>query len=233
MADLRHIAVLIPAYQPEDRLVVLVGLLHARGFGAIIVVDDGSEARCDAVFSSVQSIATVHLVRHAQNLGKGCALKSGIEYFLNTLPDFVGLVTADADGQHTAPDIERVADAMDDGTGSVAIGVRTFATDVPLRSRFGNVLTQYVFWFATGARLVDTQTGLRAFPKAVLPQLLALKGDRYEYEMTVLAHLCRRGARPIEVPIETVYIDGNNMSHFDPIRDSIRIYSVLARLYFS
>jgi len=60
-----------------------------------------------------------------------------------------------------------------------------------------------------------------------------LEGERYEYEMTVLAHLCRDGRRPLEVPIETVYIDGNKSSHFDPIRDSMRIYFVLLRFFAS
>lgn len=52
-------------------------------------------------------------------------------------------------------------------------------------------------------------------------------------EMTVLVHVCRLESKPLEVPIETVYIDGNRSSHFDPIWDSMRIYFVLVRFYFS
>jgi putative flippase GtrA len=102
-----------------------------------------------------------------------------------------------------------------------------------LRSRVGNGLTRHIFAFVTGAKLMDTQTGLRAFPRAMLPELMVLEGERYEYEMTVLAHICRAGGKPLEVPIETVYIDGNRSSHFDPVRDSMRIYFVLARFFFS
>ena len=233
MDDLRNIAVLIPAWQPEERLVSLVESLIAYGFGAIVVVDDGSHPDRDIVFDSIKSLSAVHLLRHAVNLGKGRALKTGINYFLSELPDFDGLVAADADGQHTAADIVRVAEAMREGGGSVVLGSRSFAKDVPLRSRFGNMLTRYIFGFVTGTRLADTQTGLRAFPKSVLPDLMVLNGERYEYEMTVLAHLCHHGKRPLEVPIETVYIDGNRSSHFDPIRDSMRIYFVLARFYLS
>ena len=75
--------------------------------------------------------------------------------------------------------------------------------------------------------------GCRAFPRSILGELMLLDGERYEYEMTVLAHLCRTGRRPLEVPIETVYIDGNQSSHFDPIRDSMRIYFVLLRFFAS
>jgi len=228
-----HVAMLIPAWQPEERLIPLVDELLASGFGAILLIDDGSPVASAALFDKLQTLPRVQLLRHAVNLGKGRALKTGINYFLNELPGFEGLVTADADGQHTAADIERVARAMLASGGRAVLGSRGFVKDVPLRSRFGNTLTRHIFGFVTGEKLSDTQTGLRAFPRAMLPELMTLDGERYEYEMTVLAHLCRGGHRPVEVPIETVYIDGNRSSHFDPIRDSMRIYFVLARFYMS
>jgi glycosyltransferase involved in cell wall biosynthesis len=228
-----QLAVLIPAWQPEDRLIPLVQELLASGFGAILILDDGSPRASADIFATVQSLPRVHLLRHAINLGKGRALKTGINYFLNELPGFTGLITADADGQHTPADIERVARALLVSETRTVLGSRGFAKDVPLRSRFGNTLTRHIFGFITGEKLADTQTGLRAFPRHILPELMTLEGERYDYEMTVLAHICRTGPRPLEVPIETVYIDNNRSSHFDPIRDSMRIYFVLARFYMS
>jgi hypothetical protein len=64
-------------------------------------------------------------------------------------------------------------------------------------------------------------------------KLAALGGERYEYEMNVLAYLCRHGRRPLEVPISTVYIDENRASHFNPVRDSMRIGFVLLRNFAS
>ena len=224
----KSIAVLIPAREPEERLIALVQEL-AVGFGAVLVVDDGSSDACAAVFEAVARIDGVHMLRHAVSLGKGRALKTGINYFLNELPECTGLVTADADGQHTVADIVRVANGLQSANGRMVLGSRQFAKGVPLRSKFGNVLTRRIFRFATGTKLGDTQTGLRAFPRHLLPELLLLDGERYEYEMSVLAHICRDGKRLIEVPIEAIYIDGNKSSHFDPIRDSMCIYSVLLR----
>jgi glycosyltransferase involved in cell wall biosynthesis len=225
------LAVLIPAWQPEDRLVGLIESLSAAGFGALIVVDDGSSSESQHLFQSIAALPGVHLLRHAVNLGKGRALKTGMNYVLAELPQIQDVVTADADGQHTATDIVRVAKASA-GNG-VVLGTRAFAKDVPLRSRLGNLLTRRIFGFVTGTWLTDTQTGLRALPRSVLPELMTLEGERYEYEMTVLVHLCRNGHRPVEVFIETVYIEGNRTSHFDPIWDSMRIYFVLVRFYFS
>jgi glycosyltransferase involved in cell wall biosynthesis len=226
-------AVLIPARQPEASLTDSVAGLIDAGFGAVLVLDDGSSAACGALFESVAHLPRVYLFRHAVNLGKGRALKTGINAFLSEFPDFTHLLTADADGQHLVADIVRVAQTSVTSANQVVLGVRVFSADVPLRSRFGNLLTRQVFALVTGTKLADTQTGLRAFPRSFLPELMLLEGERYEYEMTVLAHLCRRGNRLIEVPIETVYLDGNKSSHFDPIRDSMRIYFVLARFYLS
>jgi glycosyltransferase involved in cell wall biosynthesis len=230
---LERLAIVIPAWQPEEQLVSLALRLAAGGFGAILVVNDGSDERCSALFNGIASMPRVHILRHAVNLGKGRALKTGINYFLSELREMDGLITADADGQHTPLDVVRVAQALAGAGGRVVLGARTFATGVPLRSRFGNGLTRHLFAFLTGARLADTQTGLRGYPRNLLPELLALDGEGYEYEMRVLAHLCASGTAPVEVPIDTVYIDGNRSSHFNPVRDSMRIYSVLLRFYCS
>jgi glycosyltransferase involved in cell wall biosynthesis len=232
-SSLARIAVLIPARRLEPALAPLVDALLDAGFGAIVLVDDGIPAEDKPAFDALGLKPRLHLLRHAINLGKGRALKSGINRFLTALSDFTGLVTADADGQHSAGDILRVADALLASPGRAVLGCRNLAGDVPLRSRIGNALTCEVFRFVSGHRVSDTQTGLRAFPTALLPELMALPGERYEYEMTVLAHLCLHGATPIEVPISTIYIDDNRSSHFNPVRDSMRIYFVLLRFYTS
>lgn len=223
---------LIPAWQPEERLIPLVSSLIEHGFSSIVIVDDGSDSAHQAIFDTLESMPSVHLLRHAVNLGKGRALKDGLNYILTRLPEIRGVVTADADGQHTVEDIVRVAQSLQK-SGRFVIGSRTFGGNVPLRSRFGNTLTRYVFRFLSGSSVGDTQSGLRGFPRDLISALLPLEGERYEYEMNVLAHLCRHGLPPVEIPIATVYIEQNRSSHFDPVRDSMRIYFVLLRFYTS
>ena len=225
------LAVLIPARRYEPALTPLVDALLAAGLGAIILVDDGSPAEDRPAFAGLADKDRVLLTHHAVNLGKGRALKTGMNCFLHSFPDFLGLITADADGQHTASDIVRIGEALLAHPQRVVLGSRSFAGTVPLRSRIGNSLTRQIFRFASGEPIHDTQSGLRGFPTKQLPELLTPDGERYEYEMTVLAHLCRSGLTPLEVPIATVYIDNNRSSHFDPVRDSMRIYFVLLRYY--
>src|SRR5258707_5647524 len=135
-------AVLIPAYRPEEALVELVRTLTQCLTGPIIVVDDGSGPEFAERFSRIEQILGVHLLRHAINLGKGAALKTGINHFLCTFPNLIGLVTADADGQHAAEDILRVGAQLAVHPGSVILGIRQFDSRVPLRSRLGNKISR-------------------------------------------------------------------------------------------
>jgi glycosyltransferase involved in cell wall biosynthesis len=232
-AGLGSLAALIPAWQPDERMVGVVRALVDAGFGWVVVVDDGSHESCARFFAEVAALERVVVLRHAVNLGKGRGLKTGFNHVLNLGKEVLGVVTADADGQHTPEDIVQVGEALLRSGDRAVLGVRTFEGDIPLRSRFGNLLTRRVFAFLTGTKISDTQTGLRGLPRAVLPGLMALDGERYEYEMTMLAHLCRGGPRPLEVPIATIYIENNRGSHFDPVWDSMRIYFVLVRFYAS
>ena len=204
--------------------------LQSCGFGVVVLVDDGSRSECECVFAEAAALPRVERLQHPVNLGKGRALKTGFQHLLKAHPQMVGVVTADADGQHTAEDIERVALALLASGTRPVLGSRRFdQQNVPFRSRVGNVVARRIFGFLTGVTLTDTQTGLRGLPLALLPELLPLEGERYEYEMTMLAYLCRLGQGPVEVPIATVYLDKNRGSHFDPVRDPMRIYCALLR----
>ena len=118
---------------------------------------------------------------------------------------------------------------LPDGPRAIVLGVRAFAGRVPLRSRAGNILTRRAFRLATGGDVSDTQTGLRGFPAATLPWLLTLPGDRFEYEFRMLLAARSAGLELVEVPIETVYLEGNASSHFRPLADSARIWAPLLR----
>ncbi|MBC5809389.1 MAG: glycosyltransferase family 2 protein [Candidatus Eremiobacteraeota bacterium] len=210
----------------------LVRELLDAGFGHVILADDGSDRDHRAPFDAFSTDGRVRVVRHETNRGKGSTLKTAFRYLLAHVPEAEHVVTADADGQHRASDILAVTTAAREEPGRLVLGSRIFGGDVPLRSRFGNAVTRHVFRAIAGRMLADTQTGLRAFPRAMLEPFVSIRGERYEYEMNVLAHACRT-AFPLEVPIATIYVAGNAASHFDPVRDSMRIYFGLLRFYFS
>lgn len=218
--------ILIPSFQPDARLVHLVrALREADPRRPVLVVDDGSGAAYATLFAEVEASGAA-LVTHERNRGKGAALKTG---FAAAQQRFAGhaVVTADGDGQHTIADIERVAAHL---TGpALVLGVRAFTGAVPWRSRAGNRLTSTAFRLATGRALGDTQTGLRGIPASLLPWAASLPGDRFEYEFRMLLRAVSDGLALVEVPIATVYADGNSSSHFRPLADSARIYAPLLR----
>ncbi len=115
-------AVLIPAYRPGPALVELVERLARSEASAILVVDDGNGPEFADRFRQLQDIPGVRLLQHAVNLGKGAALKTGINYFLCTFSDGAGVVTADADGQHTPGDVLRIGAALQAHPDSLILG---------------------------------------------------------------------------------------------------------------
>ena len=221
--------VLIPAYQPDARLPRLILELHrADPSSKIVVVDDGSGQKFSDIFEA-SATAGAHVISYEHNRGKGYALREGFTWIRDVASDSQEcVVTADADGQHTLNDIFRVGRRCTD-TGKSVLGVREFVGHVPARSRIGNTATSALFWLATGWKLKDTQTGLRAFPVALLPALLEVQGDRYEYELRVLLHLAKFRHPVTQIPIETIYEAGNPTSHFRPLQDSARIWAPLLK----
>lgn len=212
--------VIIPAYQPDEKLLQLLQLIKNRLNCHIIVVDDGSTDTAKHILNRATTYATV--LHHDTNQGKGKALKTALNY-IKKLKITTTIVTADADGQHTVYDIDKVARASIILPSRLVLGVRQFTKDIPLRSRFGNQLTCLLFKLQTGITISDTQTGLRGFHSDLIPFLLNIEGNRYEYEMNMLTKVSQY-YQVTEVPIQTVYIDNNASSHFRPIKDGLLIY---------
>lgn len=223
--------VLIPAYEPDRRLADLVSRL-AEDFRRIVIVNDGSTHGLE-IFAALEPKVEKVLV-HPVNRGKGAALKTGFAYLLETAgadepPD---VITVDADGQHTPADIAKVAAGLRRRRRGLVLGVRGFSGKVPLRSRFGNGWTRGLFHLLTGLRIRDTQTGLRGIPGGLLRRLAAIPGERYDYELLMLVDARDHAEAPLQIPIETVYFDGNATSHFRPLADSIRNHRALIAFRF-
>ncbi len=214
--------VLVPSYEPDERLLRLVDDLAGH---PVIVVDDGSGPAFAPVFAAVAARGAV-VLRHEANRGKGAALRTGFAHIASAFPG-EAIACADSDGQHSPVDILRVARALESGDADMVLGARRFTGRVPARSRIGNSLTTRLFALAARRRLVDTQTGLRAYPARLVPWLLSVPGDRFEYELRLLLRAAAEGMRIEEVGIATIYLDGNASSHFRPLRDSALVYGQL------
>ncbi len=219
---------IIPAYKPDSPLITLVKELTDKDFH-LIIVNDGSGNAFDDTFKACAHPNVTQLI-HAVNLGKGQALKTAFNYFLNNSSiQSIGVVTADADGQHLVEDIVNVSEALTRHPLALNLGVRNFSKGVPFRSRFGNNLTRYIFKFLIGHSLSDTQTGLRGIPRGFLNSLLKTNSNGYDFELDMLISAAKQKIKMREVPIQTVYKENNKSSHFNPLVDSFKIYFVFFR----
>ncbi|MBP5288918.1 MAG: bifunctional glycosyltransferase family 2/GtrA family protein [Clostridia bacterium] len=219
--------VVIPAYKPDEKLPGVIRGLRDAGVTDVLVVNDGSGPDFDPVFREVESLGCTLLV-HEVNRGKGAALKTAFRYLSEKNRETV-ICTADADGQHLPKDIAACLAEAEAHPGTLVIGGRGFTGNVPLRSRLGNAFSRHTFHLFTGAKVHDTQTGLRAFSPDLLPLVANVAGDRYEYEMQMLCDAAKAKIPVREIPIETVYLEDNASSHFNALRDAMRVYGILLK----
>jgi len=211
--------ILIPAYKPDHLMIELLVNLKNEGFDAV-VVNDGSGEQFADVFKEAEKCAIV--LDQNPNRGKGAALRLGFSY-VNLHPEGHNyVITCDADGQHAVSDIIRVNDKLHE-TDCVVLGSRKFDKSVPKRSRNGNFMSRLCRTYLTKEYIQDDQCGLRGFPIKDVFNIITLPGDHYEYEMNVICNLQIKRLKFEEVPIETIYLDGNKSSHFKPSLDTFRI----------
>jgi glycosyltransferase involved in cell wall biosynthesis len=225
---LSQIRIIIPAFNPESVLVDVVRELLDIGSHNILVVNDGSAPQFEAVFNTLKA-DNITVIEHTHNMGKGAAIKSGIRYWSKKKMDTGGVVIVDADGQHLTPDIRNVISRLKEEPQCLVIGTRSFNTKAPFLRYCGNLLTKYIFWFAVQTFIEDTQSGLRGIPASLFLPLLSLKENKYDFELAMLITAKELKIPIIAEPIETVYINGTNNSHFNLFVDAYKIYSVLAR----
>ncbi len=227
-----RVTAIVPSLNPDERMPrVIEGLVQA-GFGRIIIVDDGSREDRRRFFDEALEIGGERCVflRHSRNLGKGRALKTAFNWFLSNPNGDVGVVTLDADGQHTTADVLSCAEALERHPDALIVGARNFnAPGVPKRNAAGNKFTAAVFRAVCGIHIHDTQTGLRGISSEFAGILMNVSGERFEFETNMLLETKRNDIDIVEVPIDTVYINENSTSHFHPIRDSVSIYALILK----
>jgi putative flippase GtrA len=224
--------VIIPAYQPNEALVSIVKALQEdKSDRPIMVIDDGSGTRFQAIFKEVSALG-VRLLTHAENKGKGAALQTAFKAVMNEAKyaECCGVVTADADGQHLPKDILRLCRALEKKPHRFYLGARDVGgAKVPLRSRFGNILTRFIFNCLSKQPVSDTQSGLRGIPRSFLPHCMNASLTGYEFELEMLLKVTEENVPLKVMSIQTVYEPGNPTSHFNPLVDSVKIYYVFLR----
>lgn len=221
--------VLIPAYNPSNKLIKLVEELKKLKF-KIIIVNDGSDISNNC-FKKLKEDNII--LEYSENMGKGYALKYGINYYLtNLVNEYDGIITVDADYQHLPKDINKIYKDEKNNNDTIILGSRNFdSKKVPLPNRLGNKITSFIFKILYNKKIFDTQTGLRLIPNKYLNECLEIDSNRFEYEMQMLINFSNNKYNLEEIEIETVYYSQSE-SKFKKIIDSLKIYKILLKESF-
>ena len=228
---MKNIFIVVPTLDPEEDIMSSFIEKLQKEFENILVINDGSNKIHDKFFDGLEKKGIV-VFKHYKNLGKGRALKNAFNYLLNNYSDIEGVITCDCDGQHSVKDIKKCAKSLLKNKDKLILGVRDFdKSNVPNKSKFGNKITRNIFKLFIGLEISDTQTGLRGLSKDLMTKFMDLSGERYEYETNMLIDCKEESIEIEEVGIETIYLNSNANSHFNPLKDSIMIYKLFMKYF--
>ena len=211
-----NFCVIIPTYNNHKTLKRILNrvLEHTTN---IIVVNDGSTDATAVILKDFPDLIQIH---HPKNSGKGTALRNGFKKASELQYDYA--ITIDSDGQHFASDIPKFIQAITNEGDALLIGSRNMTQQgVPKKSSFGNKFSNFWFWFETGNRLEDTQSGYRLYPLQLIPKNYYT--TKFELEIEVIVRSAWKGIPVKNIPIQILYDPSERVSHFRPFKDFTRI----------
>jgi glycosyltransferase involved in cell wall biosynthesis len=210
------VCVIVPTYNNAKTLKrVLDSVLQYTS--NVIVVNDGSTDATSEILNNYPQLICIH---HTKNSGKGRALRNGFAKAVELKYDYA--ITIDSDGQHFASDIPKFIEALENDGDAILIGSRNMMQEgVPKKSSFGNKFSNFWFWFETGIRLEDTQSGYRLYPLKIIPKRYFT--NKFEFEIEVIVRAAWKGMPVKNIPIKILYDPAERVSHFRPFKDFSRI----------
>lgn len=186
----------------------------------VVVVNDGATDETPEILASFGERITV--INHPKNMGKGMALRTAFDWAREK--NFDNIITIDSDGQHFPEDIPLFLQAISKEENTLLIGARNMNQDhIPGKSSFGNRFSNFWFWFETGIKLDDTQSGFRLYPVGKMEKRKYWT-RKFEFEIEVIVKAAWEGIPVKNIPVQIHYDSPDvRISHFRPFQDFTRI----------
>ena len=224
--------VLIPCYNHGAMMASVLARLQPFDLPCILV-DDGSDAATRDVLDRLAAEnTTLTLVRLAENAGKGVAVLRGMQ--VAAAAGFTHAVQVDADGQHAIEDIPRLLALAQQHPDALISGQPVYDDSIPRSRLYGRWITHVWVWIETlSLQLKDSMCGFRVYPLAPTLRLAqrATLGQRMDFDTEVMVRLYWQGNNSYFVPTQVTYPQ-DGLSHFDAIKDNVRISLMHTRLFF-
>lgn len=193
--------IIIPAYNEKQSIREVVLALHTNNYKNIVVIDDGSNQN---LFEEVQDLH-VHYLKHFTNLGQGAALQTGFCFALKQ--GAIVCVTFDADGQHSAKDLEVLIAPIRENKADIVFGSRFLKKkelNISSNRKLVLKIARFVNFCFSGLLLSDAHNGLKAFNKTVLEKIF-LEENRMSHASEILMKVKKYKFRFLEVPVDIYY----------------------------
>jgi glycosyltransferase involved in cell wall biosynthesis len=220
--------VLIPTYDNPatiDRVARAVHALHPH----VVVVDDGSGPKAATQIDALAASGLIKLHRRAHNGGKGAAVKDGLR--TARALGYSHALQVDADGQHALEDIPRFLAAAARDPLCLVLGQPKFDASIPAARLYGRRIS--IFWAAIESlgRAGDPLCGFRVYP---IDAALAVnaRGDRMDFDPEVIVRMVWAGVPVVKLETAVRYVAASEggVSHFQGVRDNVRISLAHTRL---
>lgn len=227
-----QVIVVIPALNPLPTILSFVKKLKALPIANIIVINDGSDEKYSGLFAQLSEEQCIVLT-HDKNLGKGRALKTGMDYIIKSSLQTKGIITVGAHGQHSVLDVEQVLSSTKVFSDGIVLGIRDFKTsEYPFSSKLQNRASSMLFELFIRKRLLDTQTGLRYIPREHLSWLCKVKGESFRYDTNMLIEAIKRKVPIYEVPVGHAKLRKNSIIYYDEVINPAKILQQLWMNFF-
>jgi len=224
--------VLIPCYNHGAMMAKVLSRLAPFGLPCL-VVDDGSDEQTRRILEHLAAgQPQVTLVRLAQNAGKGAAVIKGLEE--SARAGYTHAVQVDADGQHAIEDIPKMLDLAERHPEALISGQPIYDDSIPRSRLYGRWITHVWVWIETlSLQLKDSMCGFRVYPVSPTLQLAARVslGKRMDFDTEVMVRLYWQGNTSYFLPTRVTY-PPDGLSHFDALKDNVRISLMHTRLFF-
>jgi len=220
---------LIPIFDHKEQIRGVLDSLDRYGLECI-VVDDGSGIETRMVLDAAEKdYGWLEVYHRDANGGRGAALATG--YRLAAKRGFSHAIQLDADGQHDARDVPRFVEAIDANPDALVLGSPIFDESAPMSRLYGRQLSRFMVWLTTlSLEVSDPLCGFRGIPLEPTLNLLdrTRLGEHMEFDPQLVIELCWRDLPVLNLPTRVVY-DHEGLSHFDFVRDNLRLIGVYTR----
>lgn len=223
--------IVIPCFNHGQMMADVLASLAGYGLPCLVVDDGSTAATADELQRLAAELPWVQLLRLEQNQGKGAAVIAGLQWAHNQ--GYSHVLQVDADGQHQLSDIpDMIAEARAHPECLIS-GQPVYDSSVPKARLYGRYVTHVWVWIETlSLSLKDSMCGFRVYPVEPTLALAASHplGKRMDFDTEVMVRLYWQGVPSRFLPTRVTY-PADGVSHFDALRDNLRISWMHTRLF--